>query len=244
MGQITLIMPVKNEIKHLRKFEDAFMKGSNWLGTVLVMDDNSTDGSDFFCDTLSKKYSNFFVYKNQHNLSFNEIVIFLTSKVKTKYVHIRSPHDVFPEIFYFYHLDRLSRHPHAKVSASKAENLSTFSDFDAAKMDLNPFLSKLFIKFFDPNISSCGFVAETETFLLLWRNFSRAGRVTDWFVKKSLLQNNQALFSFKILSCYNDMNSFMNEPNEQRTLEKHELLATIFDHYWPSSQGLYYNYPN
>lgn len=57
MTNITIIIPVYNQIKYIKKCLNALIKQSMDGIEIILVDDGSTDGSQKICDDYSKKYS-------------------------------------------------------------------------------------------------------------------------------------------------------------------------------------------
>lgn len=62
---LSIISPCLNECKNLEKFADKVMQtldSGNLLGELIIVDDNSKDGSDLILEKLKDKYNNFNYY--------------------------------------------------------------------------------------------------------------------------------------------------------------------------------------
>ena len=62
---LSIISPCLNECKNLEKFADKVMQtldSGNLIGELIIVDDNSKDGSDLILEKLKDKYNNFNYY--------------------------------------------------------------------------------------------------------------------------------------------------------------------------------------
>jgi glycosyltransferase involved in cell wall biosynthesis len=245
---ISVVMPVKNEEDSINCVIDIVTLNREIIGEVFIIDDNSSDTTFFKAKELSKTYENVHLYSNSKNLEFNLMIEFLLKKVKTRYVHLRTPHDIFDKQFYKFHLKRLTQHPKAKLSTNNCENLSVNGKTETSGRCLSISTTGLYNRIFDKNYSSCGFVAETEALREAWHDYKHLGQFTDWMAKKKLCIFHPAIHAFVKLSIYNDLRKkTKNTPNLFKThiieTSKTNVLCTIRDTFLTQKKK-YLTYPD
>lgn len=227
---ITIIMPVKNEIKYLSIIEEIFFKELKFVSDIIVMDDNSTDGSFEYLKKIESLNGNLKVYRNYKKLSLNGIIYFLLKKVKTNYVHIRSPHDIYYKEFYAHHHQTFSRFLNIEASINRVSVLSKITKKKRLEVTFYPWLSSFYSRLLDLNYSSCGFVCNTNYLRELWLQSMEFDNYCDWLVKKDIIYNQKHVLTFKILSSYNDL--IKSNPDQNRLINKKRLLDHIIKNFW------------
>ena len=198
-------MPVKNEIQYIEAVNDLLINSADEIQQILVIDDGSEDGTLETLQEYERKFPNLILYQNVTKFDLNNLICFLLSKVETKYVHLRTPHDFYDRYFYPFHLERLNRHQGVLASFSRVNYLSDPKSEIGLNLSLGPISSSLLSRGFDLNFSSCGFVCDAKLLRELWTNYSDFELDTDWWVKKEIIFVHRHLISFKVLSSYNDI---------------------------------------
>lgn len=89
----SILVPVYNKLRYLKKYF-RFIANQEYLNyEIIVVDDNSNDGSYEYLSNLEKEYSNLYVYKNSENVGLGENRNILLSKAKGEYVLFVDPDD-------------------------------------------------------------------------------------------------------------------------------------------------------
>lgn len=234
-SKITVVMPLKNEAKYLCIIEDICNENPGIVHEIIIMDDASTDGSLNILKKISGANSQIKIHTNDENLPLNQMIAFLLSKVTTELVHIRAPHDYYSQNFYKFHLNRFLNYPEIISSVNYVRNESSSKASHTTKFKFNPFFSKIYARFFDINISSCGFIAKTSFLQKAWDKYMNFGEYCDWLVKKEVSQLNNFVYSFEELSVYNDM---LKIKAQESTLGSYcddkakEFFKTIIHNFW------------
>lgn len=231
---ITILMPVKNEIEFIQIIEEIISKESKFISDIIVMDDNSIDGTFEALINMEKQLKRLKVYRNNKKLTLNEIIFFLLTKVKSNYVHIRAPHDIYYEGFYEHHHEIFHKFSSIEASINKVQLLSKIrkTHFDVT---LNPKVSSFYGKLLDINISSCGFVCQTNYLKDLWGQSLKFGIYCDWLIKKDIVYNQRHVLTFKLLSLYNDLK--IKDTDKIPPTNAKLLLNQIIKKFWDE------NYP-
>lgn len=243
--QISIVVAAHNEAEHIGFIDEVLKNESGAVGEILIMEDRSTDGTLEECLGLEKKYQNVKIFQNESGLNLNQMIMFLLERVKTKYVHIRSPHDFYFDGFYRFHLNRLTSQPHIQVSTNKCKNSNFSIEFEMERLDLSHFWTNFYNRILDHSISSCGFVAEIQPIQSVWKKYINFEKYTDWLVKKELSHFYRSVHSFKILSFYN------NDIKKEEVLakdnfwsaEKTKLLEMTHKNFWEFENRNYVTFP-
>ena len=91
MKDVTIVIPSFNEKKHI---EQALLSALEQAEFVIVSDNCSTDGTQSICKRLASKFENLIFYEQTENLGSANNLVFLYSKVKTKFVMHMGAHDI------------------------------------------------------------------------------------------------------------------------------------------------------
>ena len=243
--QISIVMAVKNEAEHIGFIDELLKRENSVVGEIFIIEDRSTDQTLEKCLALEKKYKNVKVFENKFSLNLNQMIMFLLEKVETKYVHIRSPHDLYCDGFYIFHLNRLKNEPHILLSTNKSKNSKSSVEFKMEGFNLSQFWTKIFNQGLDHNVSSCGFVGECQSIKCLWKKYIDFDNYTDWLVKKELSNFYRSVHSFKILSIYNNEIKKKGVPRKANlSLEKKiKILNMAHKNFWELENRHYVTFP-
>lgn len=89
----SILVPVYNKLEYLQKYFK-FITNQTYLNyEIIVVDDNSIDGSYEYLSELENEYSNLHVYKNLENMGLGENRNILLSKSNGEYVLFIDPDD-------------------------------------------------------------------------------------------------------------------------------------------------------
>lgn len=109
MQKVSIIVPVYNTEKYLRRCFDSLINQKYRCFEIIVIDDGSKDNSGRICDEYAEKYSEFYVYHIQNGGVSNARNIGI-SKAKGKYLTFVDSddyiyHDFLSELITFSHKD-------------------------------------------------------------------------------------------------------------------------------------------
>lgn len=211
---VSVVVSVKNEIKHLPKFFASVLCDSN-VSEVVITDDFSVDGSKEYIADVARGTAKVCFVESFESPSLNHRLLKLMHRTRSNLIHLRTPHDFYAPDFYAFHKRRLAKNQNLRSSfnyvtlRSRKFNFMVPIDFSTKFSHLNSLL-------FNLNLSSCGFIADKKTLIELWCRYEKFGPYCDWLVKKDLSHNYPWVFSTRCLSTYNDevkSSLFLTEAN-------------------------------
>lgn len=164
----------------------------------------------------------------------NSIIAETVELVDTGLIHLRTPHDYYTKDFYHHHKSTLNSMVEIQSSWSKVDLLSN----KPTRLNINsicPAMSEPWKnRLLDKTGSSCGFIARTKIFLQLWKKYVDHGILTDWFVRKELLQLYESVGSASTLSFYN--NKRVSQVNNAEPLVDHySTHEIVYRYFWKES---------
>jgi len=89
-NDVTILIAVYNEINFIEK---AILSVVEQAQTIIISDNNSTDGTKIICKKLANQYTNIKLFEQQENIGSLKNSEFLFSQIKTKYFTHLGGHD-------------------------------------------------------------------------------------------------------------------------------------------------------
>lgn len=122
MGDVTIGMPVFNDIQFIEQSLKSILGQSYTEFTLIISDDGSTDGSQEICERFTKEDKRVNYIRQPKNLGISQNMKFLLSQAKTDYFMWAADDDLWHEDFVGNLLDLLK---------SNSECVSAFCDYNA-----------------------------------------------------------------------------------------------------------------
>lgn len=94
MKGVTILIPAYNEVKFIEK---AILSTIGQAESVIVSDNNSTDGTKDICRELTKKHDNLILIEQNENVGSTRNGAILFEQLKTDYVICMGAHDIIAE---------------------------------------------------------------------------------------------------------------------------------------------------